>query len=592
MDSIKGLKRTHFCGELKKENCEEEVTLMGWVDRRRDHGGLIFIDVRDKTGVTQVTFNSEVDEGLHKKAGELRSEYVIAVNGKVAERPAGTVNKAIPTGEIEVPAVELSILNTSRTPPFEINSEVLVGEDVRLKYRYIDLRRPKMLKNLNLRHRAAKSVRDFLDKKGFLEIETPCLTKSTPEGARDYLVPSRVNPGEFYALPQSPQLFKQMLMVAGVDRYFQIAKCFRDEDLRADRQPEHTQIDMEMSFVSPENIYSLVEEMMKYVFNSSLGVELEIPFKRISYRESMDRYGTDKPDMRFGMELKDISDIAADVDFRVFSEVIKSGGVVKGVRVRGCAEISNSSIETYTDFVRSLGASGLVWFKVVENDLHSPVAKFFKGETLTEIRNRMSAESGDLLLFVAGAYRMVSSCLGALRIKLAGDFNVIKEKKFYFAWVLDFPLFEFNEEQKRLESAHHPFCMPVESDIDLLESAPSKVRANTYDLVMNGEELGTGSIRIHIPDIQRRVFKILGLSDDEIETKFGFFLEAFDYGAPPHGGIALGLDRIVMLMAGEETIRDVIAFPKTQKALCLLTGSPSTVDGKQLKELHIKVDAD
>lgn len=594
MENIEGLNRSYFCGELRKGNSGEEVTLMGWVATRRDHGGLIFIDLRDRTGVTQITFNPKVNKELHKKAGELRSEYVIAVRGKVIERPSGTVNKAIPTGEIELEAIELRILNTSKTPPFEIGSDVQPGEDVRLKYRYIDLRRPGMLKNLILRHRVAKSVRDFFDKKDFLEIETPFLTKSTPEGARDYLVPSRVNPGQFYALPQSPQLFKQMLMVAGVDRYFQIVKCFRDEDLRADRQPEHTQIDVEMSFVSPEDIHSLIEEMMKYVFNEALGIEVKTPFKRLSFNECMNRYGTDKPDTRFSMELEDISGIVADVDFRVFGEAIKSGGVVKGIRVSGGAELSNRSIENFGDVVRSQGGSGIVWFKVGEKGVSSPVAKFFKEEKLTEIRNSMSAEAGDLLLFIAGDSGIVSSCLGKLRLELAKELGIVKEKekKLNFVWVVDFPLFEFNEEEKRFQSAHHPFCMPVESDIDSLESDPSKIKAKTYDLVLNGEELGTGSIRIHIADIQRRVFKALGLSDNEIETKFGFFLEAFGYGAPPHGGIALGLDRLVMLMAGEESIRDVIAFPKTQKALCLLTGSPSSVDEKQLKELHIKTDLD
>jgi aspartyl-tRNA synthetase len=587
VETIEGLKRTCFCGELKKGNCGEEVTLMGWVNTRRDHGGLIFIDLRDRTGAAQITFNSEVDKALHEKAEQLRSEYVVAVRGKVIERPAGTVNKAIPTGEVEVSALELRILNVSLTPPFEI-SGVLPGEDVRLKYRYIDLRRPEMLKNLSLRYKVAKSVRGFLDGEGFLEIETPFLTKSTPEGARDYLVPSRVNPGTFYALPQSPQLFKQMLMVAGVDRYFQIVKCFRDEDLRADRQPEHTQIDTEMSFVSAEDIHMLIEQMMKRVFKDGLGIDIGIPFEHISFRESMARFGTDKPDLRFGMELCDVSDIVEDCGFKVFSEAVKSGGVVKGIRVKGGAEVSNRSIESHTEFVRSLGAKGLAWLKVVGDKLESPIAKFFQKKTLPEIQIRMSATAGDLLLFVADSDKIAASCLGKLRLELARKLDVIKNDEFRFIWVVDFPLFEFNEEEKRFEAAHHPFCMPNEEDIGLLETAPEKVRANTYDLVLNGEELGTGSIRIHISDIQRRVFRVLGLSDEEVQEKFGFFLEAFKYGAPPHGGIGLGLDRLVMLMAGQETIRDVIAFPKTQRALCLLTGSPSAVDEKQLKELHIK----
>ncbi len=588
MENMKGLSRTCFCGELRKENSGEKVTLMGWVGKRRDHGGLIFVDVRDRTGAAQVTFNSEVDMNLHEKAEQLRSEYVIAVVGTVAERPEGTINKSIPTGEIEVRAVELRILNSSLTPPIDISSGIDYAEDLRLKYRYIDIRRPEMLRNLMLRHRVAKSVRDFLDKRGFLEIETPCLTKSTPEGARDYLVPSRVNPGQFYALPQSPQLFKQMLMVAGVDKYFQLVRCFRDEDLRADRQPEHTQIDMEMSFVTPEDIYSLVEQMMKHSFRDALKVDIEIPFRRISYSDCISRYGTDKPDLRFGMEMHDVSDVVKECGFRVFSKAVTSGGVVKGIRVSGGAEYSAGEIENFTDFVRSCGAKGLAWLKIGKEEIQSPISKFFEEKTLSEIRASMSAEPGDILFFVADSPRVANSSLGKLRLELGRKMGLIDKKNFCFAWIVDFPLFEFNEDEKNFVYAHHPFCMPVEDDIDLIESDSAKVRAKTYDLVMNGEELGTGSIRIHVPDIQRRVFNVLGLPDSEINEKFGFFMEALKYGAPPHGGIALGLDRLVMLMAGQETIRDVIAFPKTQKALCLLTGSPSPVDEKQLKELHIK----
>ncbi len=584
-----GFKRTHTCGELRKEDEGSGVVLAGWVEGRRDHGGLLFLDLRDRSGKVQVTFNAESDRELHGRADELRDEFVVAVSGRVVLRPEGTVNGEIPTGEIEVEARSLEILNRSAALPFEINGANLPEEEIRLKYRYIDLRRGRMLSNLRLRHGVVKTLRDELCAEDFIEVETPFLTKSTPEGARDYLVPSRVRPGSFYALPQSPQLFKQILMVSGVEKYFQLARCFRDEDLRADRQPEHTQIDVEMSFVEEDDVQGVVEKMFSGIFRECLGVDIEVPFRHIGYRESMDSYGTDKPDLRFGMKIKDVSEIAAGSEFKVFRTAVEEGGVVKGINLESGGELSRSDIDGLIDSARSFGAGGLVWYRVSPDGLESPTAKFLSHEIKEQFISLMGARPGDMLLFVAGGYKTAVSCLGRLRTALARERGMIPEGRFEFAWVDEFPLFDYDEKEKKIDAAHHPFCMPVEEDLGLLEEEPLKVRARTYDLVLNGEELGTGSIRVHLPDVQRKIFSVLGLSEDDIQEKFGFFLNALSSGAPPHGGIAVGLDRLVMLMAGEDSIRQVIAFPKTQKAVCPMTESPSPVSPGQLEELHIKL---
>ncbi len=582
------LKRTHSCGELNKKHLGKQVVLMGWVNVRRDHGGLIFLDLRDRAGITQVVFNPEISRETHQKAAQIRNEYVIAVRGKVTERPPGTVNPNLSTGQIEVLAEELRILNQAKDLPFEISDNLELGEEIRLRYRYLDLRRPEMRKKLILRHRTAKAARDFLDKEGFLEIETPFLTKSTPEGARDYLIPSRVNPGKFYALPQSPQLFKQLLMVAGMEKYFQIVKCFRDEDLRADRQPEHTQIDLEMSFVEPEDIFSLIESLMVHLFKSVLNVELKIPFPRLSYREALKTYGTDKPDIRFGLGIVDISDLASRTNFKIFTSALQKGGKVQGINAKGGGKLSKRDIDDLEKLAISHGGKGVAWFKVAEGDMESPFRKFFKEEELKELAKRMEGEREDLLLLVADKDEVVTEILGELRLELGRKLGLAEKGKYQFLWVVDFPLLQLGDEG-RWEAAHHPFCMPYEEDIPLLEKEPGRVRAKTYDLVLNGRELGTGSIRIHLRQLQERILKILGIATEEMNSKFGFFLQALDYGAPPHGGIALGLDRLVTGMGGWESIREVIAFPKTQKAICPLTESPSSVNAKQLKELHITI---
>jgi len=583
------MKPTFQCNDLRAEHIGKEVIVAGWVQRRRDHGGLIFIDLRDSSGLVQVVFNPELNPDSHKIAHEVRSEYVLAVKGKVNKRPEGTENPNLPTGEIEIPADEIEILNKSETPPFVIDDSADdVAEDIRLKYRYLDIRRPSMLNNLKLRHKVYMATRNFLDEQGFIEIETPVLTKSTPEGARDFLVPCRLIPGTFFAMPQSPQLFKQLLMVAGVGKYFQIAKCYRDEDLRADRQLEFTQIDIEMSFIDEEDIYSLTEKLMHRIFVESLGIDIPIPFPRMTYAESMRRYGCDKPDIRFGMELVDVGDIVKDSDFKVFASTIASSGQVKGIVVPGLAKASRKDIDDLTEYAKIFGAKGLVSFKVLDGDVESPVKKFFSQSHIEKLVETMGAKTGDLILLVADKPTIVAESLSRLRLKLGEELGLIDKNKFAFLWIVDFPLFHYNDDEKRLDSEHHPFTGIHPDDMNLLETDPIKVRSRSYDLVLNGNEMASGSIRIHQMEMQEKIFRILQLTSEDIEGRFGFFLEALKFGAPPHGGIAPGLDRLVAVMVGSKSIRDVIAFPKTQSGTCLVTGAPSTVSDKQLKELYIK----
>lgn len=586
-----GLKRTHYCGELGAENDGQEVTLMGWVQRRRDHGGLIFVDLRDRSGLVQIVFNPEFSSSIFAQAETVRNEYVLAVKGKVGKRPEGTVNTNLVTGAIEVYAQELQILNAAKTPPFYIEDNVDVDETVRLKYRYLDLRRPEMQKALILRHKTTMVMREFLDRKGFLEIETPMLIKSSPEGARDYLVPSRVHPGEFYALPQSPQIFKQILMVSGMDKYFQIVRCFRDEDLRADRQPEFTQLDIEMSFMEQDDILTIMEEMMAGIFEQVLDRHISTPFPRLSYEDAMGKYGSDKPDLRFDIPLVDISEVAQASDFKVFVGALKSGGQVKGINAPGCGNYSRKEIDDLTKYVSIYGAKGLAWIVVTEEGIKSPIAKFFSEEQISKIKSLMEAKPGDLLLFVADKPSVVADSLGHLRLEIAQREELVDHNELNFAWVVDFPLLEYDEGEKRWVAIHHPFTAPKDEDIDLLSTEPGRVRAKAYDLVLNGIELGGGSIRIHRRETQEQLFKLLGLSQEEAYDKFGYLLEAFEYGTPPHGGIAFGIDRLMMLMTKRDTIRDVIAFPKTQSATDLMTQAPGPVASKQLKELHIKISA-
>ncbi len=582
-------KRTHNCGKLRADNCGEEVALAGWVDTSRDHGGLIFIDLRDRYGLTQIVFNPEDDADLHAEAEKLRPEDVVAVRGKVDERPRDTTNPKLATGEIEIRVSEMELLNKSKTPPMSVSGEDEVSPELRLKYRYIDLRSPVMQNNLIVRHRVFKVIRDFFDGEGFLDVETPVLTKSTPEGARDYLVPSRMYPGKFYALPQSPQMFKQILMCAGLDKYAQIVKCFRDEDLRAERQPEFTRLDVEMSFVDEDDILALTERLMAAVMRDVMDLKIETPFPRITYNEAMERYGCDKPDIRFGMEIFDVTDSLRGTAFKVFSGTIESGGVVRGICVKEKAgDFSRKDLDGLIEFAQEQGAKGLVWMKVKNSGVDSPIAKFLSDEDVSAIITQSGAADGDVILMVADKTDTAAAVLCALRLKLGHELGLIPENSYRFLWVVDFPLMEYNTREKRYNALHHPFTSPKDEFIADFDKKPDDALARAYDIVLNGVELGSGSIRIHDPDVQRRVFRMLQMDDKEAEDRFGFLLDALSYGAPPHGGVALGLDRFVMILVGTDTIRDVVAFPKTQRAVCPLTDAPSSVSPDQLKELGLR----
>jgi aspartyl-tRNA synthetase len=581
--------RTHYCAEVSKQESGSEVVLCGWVARRRDHGGVIFVDLRDRTGLVQIVFKPDADTFSHTEAHKIRPEYVLCAHGKVEPRPADMINPKMQTGEIEVVISEFVLLSHAETPPFAIEDDVAASEEVRLHYRFLDLRRPRLQQNLITRHRLYQLVRNFLAEHGYIEVETPFLTKSTPEGARDYLVPSRVNPGRFYALPQSPQLFKQLLMIAGFDRYFQIVKCFRDEDLRADRQPEFTQIDIEVSFLQREAFFHEMEQMMALLFEELRGATVPTPFPILSYQEAVDRFGMDNPDLRFGMELVEITELAGQTDFQVFTETVQQGGQVKGIRVECGARFSRKDIDLLTDVVKTYGAKGLAWFKVTaDGKLQSSLTKFFAPGQLDALKAAFDAQPDDLLVFVADTPKVVAAALGNLRKHLARQLGCINEDELCFTWIVDFPLFEYDETERRLQAVHHPFTAPMDDDLALLDSEPTRVRAKAYDMVLNGHEIGGGSQRIYQPEIQQKVFALLNIGEEEAMQKFGFLLRALQYGVPPHGGIAFGLDRIAMLLCGTDSIRDVIAFPKTQRGTCLLTDAPANVDIQQLQELKIR----
>ncbi len=590
METLAGLKRTHKCGELRKENVGAEVTVMGWAHAYRNLGGVIFVYLRDRSGMVQLVFNEEQNKEIFEKAETIRNEFVLAAVGEVVLRDAAAVNDKVPTGDIEITVKELRILSKAETPPIYIEEDSDVREEVRLKYRYLDLRRPDMQRLIELRHRVCKIVRDYYDKNGFLEIETPMLTKSTPEGARDYLVPSRVHPGHFYALPQSPQLYKQLLMLSGMDRYLQIVKCFRDEDLRADRQPEFTQIDLEMSFVNVDDVLEINEGLMKVIFKEILGIDLKTPFRRMTYQEAMDRFGSDKPDTRFGFELVDLSDIVKDCGFKVFTDAVAGGGSVRAINCKGgAAKLSRRDLDSLVDFVKIYKAKGMAWMTVEEVGIKSSIAKFLSEDEVKNILAKTEAEAGDIIMFVADKNSVVYDALGNLRLELARRFDMLKKDEYDLLWVTEFPLFEYSEEEDRYVAKHHPFTMPMDEDIPLLSTEPEKVRAKAYDMIFNGNEVGGGSLRIFNTELQQQMFEALGFTKEEAWEQFGFLMNAFRYGTPPHGGMAYGLDRLVMLLAGRDSIRDVIAFPKVKDASELMTETPGTVSAKQLEELHLNL---